>query len=402
LSTYNSHLNLPPDLFFHLSLTSSHPFQLISNLTTLLITFNPQFRMLPLFDSHLPDPLLHLYTTASPTMGSIAESTTPTKPSLSHPQPSLQSCSGFIDRSLFPTSQKPQYICQSQTATPSSAGRKRTREDAADNLEDYFAAAPAPVQDNEDGWVYGEGMTLIRPNGFIIDASSQTGTWAEEKVASRQPVVSSSPERPILRNHKSQRLDMTSTPAISEQAIGGNAHTATSSPTRSSQGPTVDDFTIYLGIGWSRLSDDEHIQAAARGWAKYIENHFPVSEPQIRLQSRGLASYLVETREGWYLFGEDLKQGRLVSRSLEQAFEHLRTSPPRFDSDDVLTASAESPRMEVDGEAEEKRGDKNAKAAHLNGSVNGSTNGPILNGINDLGHEHPVLVTGGHDEMDMS
>jgi hypothetical protein len=48
------------------------------------------------------------------------------------------------------------------------------------------------------------------------------------------------------------------------------------------------------------------------------------------------------------LFAEDLKQGRLVSTSLEKTFENLKTSPPDFDSDDVLVAAAETPRMEME------------------------------------------------------
>jgi hypothetical protein len=48
--------------------------------------------------------------------------------------------------------------------------------------------------------------------------------------------------------------------------------------------------TVHLDIGWSRISDNEHIQATARGWARYIENHFLVTNPKIRLESLGLKS----------------------------------------------------------------------------------------------------------------
>lgn len=238
----------------------------------------------------------------------------------------------------------------------SAAGRKRSRDEAADNLqEDYFTP---PVQESEEDWEYGEGMTFIKPNGFIIDASSQTGTWAEEEAEVAQLQARTPPavqDRPTLRSHKSQRLDLTATPVIAEEISLSNGTVIASSPPKMANGmeePTIDAFTMYLGIGWSRISDGEDIQAAARGWAKYIENHHPISGVHIRLQSKGLASYLVQAREGWFLFGEDLKEGRLVSTSLERAFENLKTQPPTFDSEELLYAAAETPRVDMEAKNE--------------------------------------------------
>lgn len=232
------------------------------------------------------------------------------------------------------------------SAPPSAAGRKRSRDEAAINLEDeYFAVQPpAPAEaENEDEWVYGEGMTLIRPgrSGYAIDAASQTGTWAEEKAEEEKakaviPVL----ERPLMRSAKSQRLDFASTPIIAEEVMSnGTLVTPVSdSPTNGHIEPTVDDFTRHLGIGWSSISADADIQAAARGWTRYINNHFPVTDAKIRLQSKGLASYLVEANEGYFLFGEDLKQGQLVSRTLEQTWVNLRGPAPIFEGDVVMEA----------------------------------------------------------------
>jgi hypothetical protein len=246
---------------------------------------------------------------------------------------------------------------QRQPQPPLSAGgRKRSRDEAADSLEDdFFAPASAPDPESEEEWEYGEGMTLIRPNSFIIDASSQTGTRAEEEAESKHLQAQTPPavqERPIMRSHKSQRLDLTATPVIAEEMGLNNGLAIASSPPKTSstsaQEPTVDAFTIHLGIGWSRISDDEDIQAAARGWAKFIENHYPLSGVHIRLQSKGLASYLVEAREGWFLFGEDLKEGRLVSASLDRTFENLKTTPPVFDSEEILVAAVDTPTIDME------------------------------------------------------
>ena len=235
------------------------------------------------------------------------------------------------------------------SATPSSAaGRKRSRDEAAPNLEDdYFLAQPTsiPEPENEDDWEYGEGMTLIKPkgSGYIISAGSQTGTWAEEKAdektqAAAVPIL----ERPMIRAAKSQRLNLASTPTVMEEELMSNGTLitpTTASPTNGIAEPIVDEFTRHLGIGWSLLSQDSDIQAAARGWTKFINNHYPVTDARIRLQSRGLASYLVETNEGYFLFGEDLKQGRLVSTTLDRTWINLRGAVPIFDGDTVLEAS---------------------------------------------------------------
>lgn len=281
--------------------------------------------------------------------------------------------------------------------TPSStAGRKRSRDEAADNLqEDYLSP---PIQESEEDWEYGEGMTLIKPNGFIIDASSQTGTWAEEKAEISQLQAQTPPaiqERPMLRSYKSQRLDLTATPVIAEEISLSNGTVIASSPPKmASNGmeePTIDAFTIYLGIGWSRISDGEDIQAAARGWAKFIENHYPVSDVRIRLQSKGLASYLVEAREGWFLFGEDLKEGRLVSTSLERTFENLKTKPPVFDSEEILYAAAETPRVDIEPKHE----------VVMNDEI--ETQQPVMEAImNGIHNSHDTAGQDVEMEMDMS
>ncbi|TVY55994.1 hypothetical protein LSUE1_G009357, partial [Lachnellula suecica] len=232
----------------------------------------------------------------------------------------------------------------------SGAGRKRSRDEAALNLgdDDHFTAQE-PVQkpkENEDEWEYGEGMTLIKPNaGYIMEAASQTGTWAEEKAEEKEEPAM---ERPVLRATKSQRLNSSAIPSITEEVMqnGALVTPGASSPERINglSEPTIDEFTRHLGIGWSLISADEDIQAAARGWMKYIENHFPVTDPKIRLQSKGLASYLVEANEGYFLFTEDLKQGQLVSTSLERVWENLRAPQPIFDGEMVLLAG-ETPKV---------------------------------------------------------
>lgn len=240
----------------------------------------------------------------------------------------------------------------------SVAGRKRSRDEASVNLDPPEKVVETPViKESEDEWIYGPGMTLIKKNAsYVADAASQSGTWVEERAAKEEARKAEAAllaqqqlaqSRPSLRSHKSQRLDIT-TPTNADDQFPGRrpspTRQAVNPMTASSDSlaqPIVDDFTLHLGIGWSRIS--EHIEAAARGWARYIENHYPVTNVKILLESRGLQSYLVEANEGYFLFAENLRQGRLVSTTPEGALNNLKSSPPVFDSLDTMDAS-ESPK----------------------------------------------------------
>ena len=68
-------------------------------------------------------------------------------------------------------------------------------------------------------------------------------------------------------------------------------------------------------------------------------NHFPVTNAEIKLQSRGLASYLIQADEGFFLFQEDLKRGQLVSTTLEKTMQNLSSPTPVFDGVTVLEAA---------------------------------------------------------------
>ena len=101
---------------------------------------------------------------------------------------------------------------------------------------------------------------------------------------------------------------------------------ATVPPKSCPVGPIVDNITIMLGVGWSRVKGDQDVLAAARGCARYIERHYPLSAAKILLISKALDASLVETREGYYLFEEDLNQGRLVSKSWDTCLANLKNS----------------------------------------------------------------------------
>lgn len=221
------------------------------------------------------------------------------------------------------------------------SGRKRSRDEAAVNLD-----PPAKPLDRDEGWILGPGMTLIKADSnYVTEAASQSGTWLEERhTAAEEKRSREDAEQREPRSHKVQRVAQHVVPDNATAVSTSSPVSSTFASQNGNDAPVVDDFTLHLGIGWRQISTDEHIQAAARGWARYIENHFPITNAHVRIESKGLQSYLVEASEGFFLFAENLRQGQFVSATVQGALKNLQTSPPSFDDASVLCA-AESPSL---------------------------------------------------------
>lgn len=139
---------------------------------------------------------------------------------------------------------------------------------------------------------------------------------AESDDALKEAVLSSAPAR------KARRRDYSSP----NEPQTGLWKDATLPPKSCPVGPVIDSITIMLGVGWSRVNGDQDVLAAARGCARYIERHYPLSAAKLLLKSKALDASLMETREGYYLFQEDLNQGRLVSKNWDTCLVNLRNS----------------------------------------------------------------------------
>ena len=239
----------------------------------------------------------------------------------------------------------------SMTPISTNPSRKRSRDETDFTLNhdgSYFPSqqvnTPASIPEEP---VYGEGMVLLNSStGISISAESQTGTWYEEKVETKSKLEWSTESRPEMpTSRKSVRLDPTAPPLVHSDDIA--AALAPESPPKSSAShPTIDDFTYALGIGWTRLSpEDADIQAAARGWARYLENHYSrhIHGAEILLKSEGLNAYLVGCQEGYYLFSEDLLEGRLVGKHWESCLNNLRVHPIAFEGEGILLAERPGP-----------------------------------------------------------
>lgn len=190
--------------------------------------------------------------------------------------------------------------------------------------------------------MYGEGIPLIMSTiGPTLFAKNQTGACYEEKLKDEREVKT----KPTLQakrqingilepRRKFQRRDTSS-----ETADGGVAlQVRNKLPKSILPDPVIDQFTHLLGVGWALIGDDVGVQAAARGWARYIENHYPVSMVRLVLKSKGLDAYLAETQNGYFLFSDDLSEGQLVGSSWEICLTNLQHTPVTFEGVQTLKA----------------------------------------------------------------
>ena len=212
---------------------------------------------------------------------------------------------------------------------PSAASRKRSRDEISP--EDEPILPPSRTPGISPTAMYVEGMTRINPlTGTAATAETQTGTWFEDQLERKlQPdaeavEVQSSDSNDELPKRKVQRRDTSSN---AEVPMSLNS---TDAPQITAADPTIDQYTYLLGIGWTHLGEDSGSIAMARGFNRYIDNHYPLTDSEVLLKSKSLDSYLVKTHQGYYLFPEDLTEARLVARTWEETLMNLQSSPIRF------------------------------------------------------------------------
>ncbi|KAK7535082.1 uncharacterized protein J3D65DRAFT_604500 [Phyllosticta citribraziliensis] len=242
-------------------------------------------------------------------------------------------------------------------AAPSHAiaGRKRSLDDVDSLADEASADGSRVITKPKPEPIMGPGMTLIYPGepGFSLAAESQTGTWAEAKNEVQE--ANKPAERPIAASRKSQRTDSiinaaSVSPAVKpvstlQSAPGGIdqsslAYKATTMRIDDA-GHTIHDLTMALGIGWKEIVFNPAKQEGARGWARFISRHYPLSRPQLLHESEAHDAFLVfacddaDELEKFFLFSQDLRSCRLISTSLEGVVRNLTQHPIVFESDVV-------------------------------------------------------------------
>lgn len=235
-----------------------------------------------------------------------------------------------------------QWTLASSSQVKINPSRKRSRDECSDKHSESAFAEPSSNTTNKTDSAHGLGIyssNLVNDDPTL--AERLTRKWPEEKSDNALQVkdaatsqVETVPEDISVPKSKFPRRD------TSSDSNGENITVPSDNLLRSSrEDPVIDQFTHFLGIGWARVNDDVGIQAAARGWARYIENHYPVSAVKLVLKSKGLDAYLAETKEGYFLFSEDLDEGRLVGSCWETCMANLQQSPIVYEGTETLKAS---------------------------------------------------------------
>jgi len=215
-------------------------------------------------------------------------------------------------------------------------GRKRSRDEFSDADSDMNSLSPFPsVAATPAGEpVLGPGMALVYPGDAA--SSRQQGVWTEELI---EQFRNQSVGECHLPGKKSMRLGPAASGMEDVPAHADTLHE-----------PAVDSATLTLGVSWCELPATPTMDAAARGWARYIEDYYPLQGVRIVWLYKAAPAYLVcastcQVRgqpgvSGYYLFDENLTEGRLVAKSFERTLDHLRMVPIAFDGAVTLRAGA--------------------------------------------------------------
>ena len=215
---------------------------------------------------------------------------------------------------------------------PSATSKKRTRDEICPDDEEMGGTLPpSRTPGISPTAIYGEKMPRINPlTGTATTGETQTGKWFEDQLEKKlrtemeERAVQMTDSEGESPKRKMQRRD-TSSNADCFMPANSNG-----SPKTTVSDPIVDKYTHLLGIGWTYVGENSERAAMARGFGRYIDKHYPLTDLEVLLFSKSLESYLVKTSEGYYLFQEDLLSGQLVARTWEDTLANLQCPTIRF------------------------------------------------------------------------
>ena len=233
---------------------------------------------------------------------------------------------------------------------PSTTSKKRTHEEISpvdEEMGGTLLSSKTPGISPTGS--AGEEMADINPlTGAATTTETQSGTWFEDQLKNKLhsekgdtsvQTVHSDDESP----RKLRRRDASHT----DVPDAGNRPEFTESRKVPVANPIIDQYTRQLGIGWISLAGDSDLNAMAMGFGRYINNRYPLlTNAVVSLKSKSLDSYLVVTDQGFYIFPEDLQQGRQVAKTWENTLVNLLSRPIRFSGEEPHFAVGSPPEKE--------------------------------------------------------
>jgi len=292
---------------------------------------------------HLTDIAFHPPHTAMPPHSNVFASSPVLALPLSHPDSYFNSAhyAGIngVNQTRNPINSVPVTPNGSAIPTPGAlAGRKRSRGDIHAPEDDHEqhegGSVTSPIEHasvNPRGKpLYGEGVTATYPEppSYAAAAEPQSGTWTEENVE-RKPFHLSHAKRPSVNSRKSQRKDttVTSQDDLAQLVLPPLTREAT-------REPLIDEATRLLGISWTRMDASEATRINQAAYSKFIQNHYPgLKDVAVWFENSALPGYLVEAwngyngRKEYYIFSQDLTEGKLVTTEPSQLVPRLQMLP---------------------------------------------------------------------------
>ncbi|MCJ1388904.1 hypothetical protein MMC18_001755 [Xylographa bjoerkii] len=273
--------------------------------------------------------------------------------------------------SAYPFQPQPSHSSEWTPATASkpvlttNPSFKRSRDEVDSDEPDSDQSSPftmsnpiTPHEPVQERLVYGEGMTVINAStGRATSAETQTGTWFEDNLEiERQAsikaaeLLAQAAEDVSIRPKKSLRLDSLPLPFYSSSSQSPDNISLDS---QSSSNPCYDAASLLLGVGWKSIGAERDTQAAAKGWAKYIENHYyGLANVHLLMKSEAHQAYLGKAdmagSEGFFLFSEDLSEGRFVAQTWKDCITNLKVTAPLYGSTEILKANRTPTLLESD------------------------------------------------------
>ncbi|KAH9828085.1 hypothetical protein Tdes44962_MAKER02635 [Teratosphaeria destructans] len=192
--------------------------------------------------------------------------------------------------------------------TPGSvAGRKRSRGDINEVEEEEGRM--------DDG-------SVLTPIDGDIDMNN-------EEQASHNQAGPVHQKRPSVSSRKSQRRDR------GGSGSGDLAQLLVPQAIREAAAePLIDQATRVLGISWLRMDSTEAQRITQAAYAKYIQNHYPsLKDVAVWFEYKSIPGYLVQARNAYnglqeyYIFSDDLTEGRLVTSEPAQLIPRLQMLP---------------------------------------------------------------------------
>ena len=158
--------------------------------------------------------------------------------------------------------------------------------------------------------------------------------------------LSGSLDRPLKSARRSIAPTPTTLPSLatpSPSALSlASTGPSTPSPTTMDE-PSVAPAALVLGVGWTEPTESDVDAPAVRGWTRFLANHFPALGPEPRIVLRHAGGdggrFVVHGQGAWWLFGEDLGEGKLLGHDWDAVVGGLRLGAVAGGGETIAAAS---------------------------------------------------------------